>query len=83
MGGCQNYDHFLGTLNTGCRTIIGIQKGTIILTTNRILNPEQAYRRRGLGKKLLNLVEAFCRTEVDSWVLKREIDKVNVVSDYC
>ena len=34
-GGCQNYGPFLGTLNIGCRTIIGIQKGTIILTTTQ------------------------------------------------
>ena len=33
MGGCQNYGPFLGTLNIRCRIIIGIQKGTIILTT--------------------------------------------------
>ena len=33
MGGCQNYGPFLGTLNIRCRTIIGTQKGTIILTT--------------------------------------------------
>ena len=28
--------HFLGTLNIRCRIIIGIQKGTIILTTTHI-----------------------------------------------
>ena len=33
MGGCQNYGPFLGTLNIRCRIIIGIQKGTVILTT--------------------------------------------------
>ena len=33
MGGCQNYDPFLVTLNIRCRIIIGIQKGTIIFTT--------------------------------------------------
>ena len=33
LGGCQNYGPFLGTLNNRCRTIIGTQKGTIILTT--------------------------------------------------
>ena len=36
MGGCQNYGPFLGTLNTRCR-IIGIQEGTIFLTTTHIL----------------------------------------------
>ena len=33
MGGCQNYVPFLGTLFVRCRITIGIQKGTIILTT--------------------------------------------------
>ena len=36
MGGCQNYDPVLGTLNIRCRTIIGIQKGPVILTTTHI-----------------------------------------------
>ena len=37
MGGCQNYGPLLGTLNTRGRIIIiGIQKGTIILTTTHI-----------------------------------------------
>ena len=34
MGGCQNYDPFLGTLNIRCRIS---QKGTIILTITHIL----------------------------------------------
>ena len=36
MGQCQNYGPFLGTLNIRCRIIIGIPKGTIILTTTHI-----------------------------------------------
>ena len=36
MAGCQNYGPFLGTLNIRGRIIIGIQKGTIILTTTHI-----------------------------------------------
>ena len=36
MGGCQNYGPFLSTLNVRCRTILGTQKGTIILTTTYI-----------------------------------------------
>ena len=36
MGGCQNCGPFLGTLNIRCRTIIGVQKRTIILTTTHI-----------------------------------------------
>ena len=36
VGGCQNYDPFLGTLNIRCRIIIGIQKGTIISTTTHV-----------------------------------------------
>ena len=37
MDGCQNYAAFLGTLNIRCRIIIGIQQGTIILTTTHII----------------------------------------------
>ena len=37
MGGCQNYGPFLGTRNTRCRVITGIQKGTIVLTSTHIL----------------------------------------------
>ena len=36
MGGWQNYGPFLGTLNMRCRIIIGIQNGTIILTTTHM-----------------------------------------------
>ena len=40
MGGCQNYGHFLGTLNNRCRIIVGTQKGTIILTTTQVSNAD-------------------------------------------
>ena len=36
MGGCHNYGPFLDTPNIRCRIIVGIQKGTIILTTTHI-----------------------------------------------
>ena len=36
VGGCQNYGLFLGTLNISCLTIMGTQKGTIILTTTHV-----------------------------------------------
>ena len=36
VGGCQNYGPFLGTLNIRCCIIIGIQNGTIILTTTHV-----------------------------------------------
>ena len=42
IGGCQNYGPFLGTLNIRCRTILGTEKGTIILTTAHINCPKQA-----------------------------------------
>ena len=38
MGGCQNYDPLWGTLNIGCRILMGIQKGTIVLTTTHVVN---------------------------------------------
>ena len=47
MGDCRNYGPFLGTLNTRCRIIIGIQKGTIILTTTHIFG--LGFRVWGLG----------------------------------
>ena len=36
MGGCQNYDPFLGTQNIRCRILMGIRKGTVILTTTHM-----------------------------------------------
>ena len=36
MHSCPNYGPFLGTLNIRGRIIIGIQKGTIILTTTHM-----------------------------------------------
>ena len=36
MGGCQNYGPFLGTLNIRGRSIVGTQRGTIVLTTSHI-----------------------------------------------
>ena len=42
MGGCQNYDPFWGALNIRCRSIMGIQKGTIILTATYVLKPAPA-----------------------------------------
>ena len=46
MGGCQNNGPFWDTLNIRCRSIIGIQKGTIILTTTPLKTPwtEGGYR---------------------------------------
>ena len=41
VGGCQNYGPFLGTLNIRCRIILGIQKGTIILTTTYVKSSYQ------------------------------------------
>ena len=36
MGGCQNSDPLLDTLNIRCRIIIGNQKGTALLTTTLV-----------------------------------------------
>ena len=51
---CQNYDPFLGTLNIRCRTIIGTEKGTIILTTTHVqshrLDTEAARQSPGFGR---------------------------------
>ena len=64
MGGCQNYDPFLGTLNIRCRIIIGIQKGTMILTTTHMIAPvfgaclaHRVGSLTHLGLLLWNLIE--------------------------
>ena len=53
MGGCQDYGPFLGALNTRCRIIIRIPKGTIILTTTRVglkvKGSRVGFRALGLG----------------------------------
>ena len=36
LGGWQNEGPFLGTLNIRCRTILGTQKETLILTTTHL-----------------------------------------------
>ena len=55
MGGCQNHGpflyNFLGTLNISkyCRSIIRIQKGTLILTTIHITLRVHMQRALGVG----------------------------------
>ena len=49
MGDCQNYGPLLGPLNIRCRTIIGIQKGTIILTTTHINRDKKRYFQEIIG----------------------------------
>ena len=39
-------DYFWGTLNIRCRSIVGIQKGTIILTTTNILTLFRQWSKR-------------------------------------
>ena len=57
MGGCQNYGPFLGTLNTRCRIITGIQKGTIIiiLTTTHMSYSRYIPYIHGRGSVLGNI----------------------------
>ena len=43
LGGCQNYGSFLGTLNIRCRTILGTQTGTIILTATQYHEKQWPY----------------------------------------
>ena len=50
-GGCQNYGPLLGPLNTSCRIILRIQKGTIMLTTTHVgsvVRARQVYELGGL-----------------------------------
>ena len=48
MGSCPNDGPFLGTQNFGCRIILGTQKGTLILTTAQMVNPESLHARQDL-----------------------------------
>ena len=54
MSGCQNYGPLLGTLNIRCRIIIGIQKGTIILTTTHMKEYKNK-KKASIGFQLQNL----------------------------
>ena len=47
MGGCQNYDPFLGTLNIRCCIIIGILEA-IILTATHIERERESERERDI-----------------------------------
>ena len=49
MGCCQNYGPFLGTLNIRCRIIIGIQTGTIILTTTHMSHSLNSLKEGHIG----------------------------------
>ena len=69
MGGCQNYGPFLGTLNIRGRIVIGIQKGTIILTTNHIYIYIQTCRDEGLRFRVLEqyaLAVCICGVQVSA-----------------
>ena len=55
VNACQNCGPFLGTLNIRCRIIIGIQKGTIILTTTQVASaslPGVLYSSTSRKKKM-------------------------------
>ena len=58
MSGRQNHGPFLGTLNIRCRITIGIQKGTIILTTTPIA--EVAHRSLNPNSRILGPL--YCRS---------------------
>ena len=49
MGSCQNRGPLLGTLNNRCRSILGTQKGTIILTTTHTMALSLGFMVYGLG----------------------------------
>ena len=57
LGGCQNYDPFLGTLSVKCRIIMGITEGPIILTTSHLRF--RGYTLRGHGEFQRELDLAF------------------------
>ena len=58
MGGCQNYGPYLGILNIRCRCIMGIQKGTIILT-NTLMQSAPPVAKQGYSYQAADLVDRF------------------------
>ena len=71
MGGCQNYGPFLGTLNIRCRTIMGTQKGTIILTTTHI--ELEGLCRRGLQVEAK--ISSVLKQAIACNMLSRNLDR--------
>ena len=57
VGGCQNYDPFWGTRNIRCRMIMGIQKGTIILTTTHVKLRQLRFVLSTVSKHTTSVVE--------------------------
>ena len=55
MGGCQIYGPFWGTLNIRCRIILGIQKGTIILTATLMFRKKGGRIRKVIGRAGVDL----------------------------
>ena len=56
MGCSQNYGPFLGTLNIRCHIIIGIQQGTIILTTTHVKFPISRLRSPSHNPSMLHVL---------------------------
>ena len=63
MGSCQNYGPFLGTLNIRCRIMIGIEKGTIILTTTHLVLELKIAHLCALFGAVFNISSPRCRVE--------------------
>ena len=66
VNACQNCGPFSGTLNIRCRIIIGIQKGTIILTTTQVasaslpgLYSSTSRKKKCIGRCRSHVLEYF------------------------
>ena len=87
VGGCQNYGPFLGSLNIRCRIILGIQKGTLILTTTHVHTASHSAKPRESAELDFHrglLVGSFLRPHEDCiWALVKgptEFELITIMS---
>ena len=72
MGGCQNYGPFVGPLNIRGRITMGIQKGTMILTTTNmssIFCGDTQYYPNTLTPMMENQMEKTMENEMDAEII--------------
>ena len=77
VGGCQNYDPFLGTLNSRCRIIIGIQNGSIILTTTHVHDRHSpCTTTRSASQALTQLATQMCTSCCGRHYSAPQVDRI-------
>ena len=62
MGGCQNYDPSLGTLNIRLRIKLWTQEGTLILTTTHMCECDYMRMHASLHVYMYTFIHAYIHT---------------------